>query len=47
MSEPTPERGGKARRCVKLKPAAVRLLRESRRAMDGMWRGLDPALSDL
>ena len=47
MSEPTPERGGKARRCVKLKPAAVRQLRESRRAMDGMWRGLDPALSDL
>ncbi len=47
MSDPTPERGGKARRCVKLKPAAVRLLRGSRRALDGMWKGLDPALSDL
>jgi DNA-binding PadR family transcriptional regulator len=47
MSEPMPERGGKSRRCVKLKPAAIRLLRESRRAMDGMWKGLDPALSDL
>jgi DNA-binding PadR family transcriptional regulator len=47
MSDPTPERGGKPRRCVKVEPEGLRLLRESRRAMDGMWKGLDPALEDL
>lgn len=47
MSEPSPERGGKPRRCVKAMPAAIRLLRESRRVMDGLWEGLDPALSDV
>jgi PadR family transcriptional regulator PadR len=46
MSEPTPERGGKPRRCVKVEPEGVRLLRESRFAMDRMWRGLDPSLDD-
>jgi DNA-binding PadR family transcriptional regulator len=47
MSDPTPERGGKPRRCVKVEREGLRLLRESRRAMDGMWKGLDPALEDL
>lgn len=47
MSDPTPERGGKPRRCVKVEPEGLRLLRESRRAMDGMWKGLDPALEDV
>lgn len=42
MSEPTGERGGKARRCVRVEPAGVALLRESRRAMEGMWEDLDP-----
>jgi len=46
MSGPTAERGGKPRRCVQVEPEGVRLLRESRRAMDGMWQGLDPALGD-
>jgi len=44
MSEPTAERGGKARRCVKVSRAGVTLLRESRMALDRMWRGLDPHL---
>lgn len=47
MSEPTPERGGKARRCVRIEAEGIRLLRESRRALDRMWSGLDPALSGL
>jgi DNA-binding PadR family transcriptional regulator len=47
MSEPTAERGGKPRRCVRVEPAGARLLRESRQALDGMWEGLDPALGDL
>ncbi len=44
MSEPTAERGGKARRCVKVSRAGTTLLRESRLALDKMWRGLDPEL---
>ena len=44
MSEPTPERGGKSRRCVRLTPSALESLRLSRQALDSMWRGLDPGL---
>jgi DNA-binding PadR family transcriptional regulator len=44
MSDPTPERGGKARRCVKVEPEGLDALRESRRMLNRMWRGLDPAL---
>lgn len=43
MSDPTPERGGKARRCVKVDPRAVELLRETWKAMESMWRGVDLA----
>ena len=43
MSDPTPERGGKARRYVKLESAGVPALRDARRIADRMWRGLDPA----
>ena len=41
MSEPLPERGGKARRCVQVEPEGVQALHESRRTMEQMWRGLD------
>ncbi|HYN06320.1 MAG TPA: PadR family transcriptional regulator [Vicinamibacterales bacterium] len=44
MSDPTPERGGKARRCVKVTRAGLEMLRESRQALDQMWKGLDPGL---
>lgn len=47
MSEPTPERGGKARRCVEIEPEGLEQLRASREAMDRMWKGLDPALEDV
>jgi DNA-binding PadR family transcriptional regulator len=40
MGDPTPERGGKPRRCVKVEPEGLRLLHESRHALDQMWRGL-------
>ena len=43
MSDPTPERGGKGRRCVKLEAQGLRALREARRAAERMWQGLDPA----
>ena len=45
MSEPTGERGGKARRCVRVEPAGLDLLRESRRAMARMWDDLDPEVA--
>lgn len=44
MSAPTPERGGKARRCVRLTPSAIESLRVSRHVLDSMWKGLDPGL---
>jgi PadR family transcriptional regulator, regulatory protein PadR len=44
MSDPTPERGGKARRCVTVTPAGLALLRESRQLFERMWKGLDPRL---
>ena len=43
LSEPTPERGGKARRCVKIEPAGLEQLVESRAATDRMWRGIELA----
>ena len=42
MSEPTGERGGKARRCVRVEQGGVDLVRESRMAMERMWGDLDP-----
>jgi DNA-binding PadR family transcriptional regulator len=44
MSDPMPERGGKARRCVKVTRAGLEMLRESRQVIDQMWKGLDPGL---
>lgn len=44
MSEPLPERGGKARRQVKVEPEGLRLLRESRAMMDALWQGVHPDL---
>lgn len=45
MSEPTAERGGKPRRCVKVEAEGRRLLAESRRVMTSMWQGLEPQAS--
>jgi PadR family transcriptional regulator, regulatory protein PadR len=43
MSDPTPERGGKPRRYVKLTSDGARALREARQVTERMWHGLDPA----
>ena len=45
MSEPTGERGGKARRCVRVEPEGLERLQEARRAMERMWGDLDPAVA--
>jgi hypothetical protein len=44
MGDPVAERGGKARRCVKVTRTGLTALRESRHAIEQMWRGLDPRL---
>lgn len=44
MGEPSHERGGKSRRCVRVTPSGRQALREAREAIDQMWRGLDPGL---
>jgi PadR family transcriptional regulator PadR len=41
MSDPTAERGGKAKRCVRVTPAGVRTLKESRVFLNRMWRGAE------
>ena len=46
MGAPSEERGGKARRLVWVRPEGQRLLQGSRRAMEAMWQGLDPAHGD-
>jgi len=46
MSDPLPERGGKPRRCVEVEPEGLRALRESRRAMEQMWRGLNASAEE-
>ena len=43
MGDPTPERGGKSRRYVKLTASGARALRDAHRASERMWQGLDPA----
>src|SRR5919112_6795285 len=43
MGDPTPERGGKGRRYVKLEAEGARALREARHVAERMWQGLDPA----
>jgi PadR family transcriptional regulator PadR len=44
MSESTPERGGKSRRCVKVTGAGPESLRESRKVLESMWKGLGSKL---
>jgi len=44
MSDSTPERGGKSRRCVKITGAGLESLRDARKVLDRMWKGLDPKL---
>jgi DNA-binding PadR family transcriptional regulator len=43
IGDPTPERGGKGRRYVKIESKGRRALRESYQLAERMWRGLDPA----
>ena len=44
LSEPTAERGGRAKRCYALTRSAVTTLRANRRALLSLWDGLEPML---
>jgi len=41
FSDPTPERGGKARRCFAVEPAALPRLRKAQHSLQRMWEGVD------
>ena len=43
FADPTPERGGKAKRYFKIRPSALRALRQTRNAFQKMWQGIEPA----
>ena len=45
FGDPTPERGGRAKRYYALRPRAIEALRESRRALVSLWRGLESMLA--
>src|SRR2546422_10438664 len=44
FADPTAERGGRAKRFYALRPRAIEALKDSRRALLQMWRGLDGVL---
>ena len=44
LSEPTAERGGRAKRCYQLTRPAVAALKASRRTLLSLWDGLEPVL---
>jgi PadR family transcriptional regulator, regulatory protein PadR len=44
LSDPLPERGGRARRYFSVTPAGLSALRSSRRALLQLWQGLETVL---
>ena len=45
LADATAERGGRAKRYYALRPRAVDALKESRRALVALWRGLESTLA--
>jgi DNA-binding PadR family transcriptional regulator len=45
LGDPTPERGGRAKRYYALRPRAAIALRDSRRALVSLWKGLEGKLA--
>ena len=44
LADSTPQRGGRAKRYYALRPRAVEALKDSRRALVALWRGLESVL---
>jgi PadR family transcriptional regulator PadR len=40
LTDPTPERGGRAKRCYRVTKNALSALHDSRRALQQLWKGL-------
>jgi PadR family transcriptional regulator, regulatory protein PadR len=47
MGEPTAERGGKSRRCVKVTNTGLQALQDARWALDQMWLGATAKLDKI
>ena len=45
LGDPTPERGGRAKRFYALRPRAVAALKDNRRALVSLWKGLESELA--
>ena len=45
LADPTPERGGRSKRYYALRPRALDALRECRRQLVALWRGLETTLA--
>jgi len=45
LADPTPERGGRAKRYYALRPRALDARRQNRRALVALWRGLESVLA--
>ena len=45
FGDPTPSRGGRAKRFYALRPRAVTALRDNRRALVSLWKGLEGELA--
>ena len=46
LGDPTPGRGGRAKRYFHVTPIGVAALRESRKALQSLWGGLEAVLED-
>src|SRR3954468_386656 len=47
MGDPTPERGGRAKRFFTVTPAGLRAVKEAQRAFATMWKGLPQLKGNL
>ncbi len=46
LGDPTPGRGGRAKRYFHVTPVGITALRESRKALQNLWGGLEAVLED-
>ena len=44
LADPTPERGGRAKRFYRVRPSGLAALRQSWAALRSMWEGLEPVV---
>lgn len=47
LGEPTPERGGRAKRYYRVTATGVRELKESKRTIVSLWQGLESELGEI